>query len=77
MTSKISVSAPGEEVIVSPYTMSASVVAPLIYGGVPVFADVEPETFALDIDAVEKIFPIVTVTILIWKTNASIRTAIP
>src|SRR5580704_168575 len=44
---------PGEEVIVSPYTMSASVVAPLIYGGVPVFADVEPETFALDVDAVE------------------------
>lgn len=39
---------PGDEVIVSPYTMSASVVAPLLYGGVPVFADIEPETFCLD-----------------------------
>jgi perosamine synthetase len=39
---------PGEEVIVSPYTMTASALAPLIYGAVPVFADVEPEHFCLD-----------------------------
>lgn len=39
---------PGDEVIVSPYTMSASAVAPVIYGGVPVFADIDPETFCLD-----------------------------
>jgi dTDP-4-amino-4,6-dideoxygalactose transaminase len=39
---------PGDEVIVSPYTMSASAVAPLVYGGVPVFADIDPETFCLD-----------------------------
>jgi dTDP-4-amino-4,6-dideoxygalactose transaminase len=32
----------GDEVIVSPYTMSACAVAPLIYGAIPVFADVEP-----------------------------------
>ena len=30
---------PGDEVIVSPYTMSASAVAPLVYGGIPVFAN--------------------------------------
>lgn len=44
---------PGDEVIVPPYTMSATALAPLIYGGIPVFADVEPETFCLDVSAVE------------------------
>lgn len=39
---------PGDEVIVPPYTMSATVVAPLFYGGIPVFVDIEPETFCLD-----------------------------
>lgn len=45
---------PGDEVIVPPYTMSASVVAPLMYGGIPVFVDIEPETFCLDLDLVRK-----------------------
>lgn len=31
----------GDEVIVSPYTMSASALAPMIYGAIPVFADVD------------------------------------
>lgn len=49
---------PGDEVIVSPYTMSASAVAPLVYGGVPVFADIDPDTFCLDPESVEaKITP--------------------
>jgi perosamine synthetase len=39
---------PGDEVVVSPYTMSASATAALVYGGVPVFADIEPETFCID-----------------------------
>ncbi|MBI4533560.1 MAG: DegT/DnrJ/EryC1/StrS family aminotransferase [Candidatus Melainabacteria bacterium] len=39
---------PGDEVIVPPYTMSATVMAPLVYGGIPVFADIEPDTFCLD-----------------------------
>ena len=39
---------PGDEVIVSPYTMSASAIAPLVYGGIPVFADIDPETFCMD-----------------------------
>jgi perosamine synthetase len=43
---------PGDEVIVSPTTMSASVMAPLIYGGIPVFVDIEPETFCLNVDEV-------------------------
>lgn len=44
---------PGDEVIVSPYTMSASAVAAVLYGGIPVFADVEDETFCLDPASVE------------------------
>jgi dTDP-4-amino-4,6-dideoxygalactose transaminase len=44
---------PGDEVIVPAYTMSATVVAPLIYGGIPVFADIDPETFTLDLASVE------------------------
>ena len=38
----------GDEVIVSPYTMSACALAPLIYGAIPVFADVDPRTGCLD-----------------------------
>jgi dTDP-4-amino-4,6-dideoxygalactose transaminase len=45
---------PGDEVIVPPYTMSATVIAPLIYGGIPVFVDIEPETFCLDPQAVQR-----------------------
>ncbi len=44
---------PFEEIIVSPYTMSASATAPLIYNAIPVFADVEPEYFCLDIASIE------------------------
>jgi len=38
---------PGDEVIVSPYTMSASALAPILYGGVPVFADIDKDNFGL------------------------------
>lgn len=39
---------PGDEVIVPPWTMSATATAVLAYGGVPVFADIEDRTFCLD-----------------------------
>lgn len=39
---------PGDEVIVSPYTMVASATAALVYGGIPVFADIDPDTFCMD-----------------------------
>lgn len=45
---------PGDEVIVPPYTMSATAMAPLVYGGIPVFADIEPETFCLDPEQVRR-----------------------
>lgn len=45
---------PGDEVIVSPYSMSASATAPIIYNAVPVFADIEDEFFCLDPKSVEQ-----------------------
>ena len=38
---------PGDEVIVPPLTMSATVMAPLIYAGIPVFADFDQEYLRL------------------------------
>lgn len=45
---------PGDEIICPPLTMSASVIAGLTYGVLPVFADIEPGTFCLDPAAVER-----------------------
>lgn len=39
---------PGDEVIVSPWTMCASATAILHWNAIPVFADIEPNTFNLD-----------------------------
>ena len=39
---------PGDEVIVPPYTMSASATAILANGAVPVFADIDEKTFCID-----------------------------
>ena len=44
---------PGDEVIVTPYTMSASATAALVYGGVPVFVDIDPVTYCLESKGVE------------------------
>ena len=39
---------PGDEVICSPYTFSASIFGILYKGAMPVFADINPETFQID-----------------------------
>ena len=46
---------PGDEVILPPYTMSATAMAPLIYGGIPVFADIEKDTFCIDPKSVKNL----------------------
>lgn len=43
---------PGDEVITTPYTMSATTSAILMTGAVPIFADIEDETFGLDPESV-------------------------
>lgn len=45
---------PGDEVIVPPYTMSASATAVLMNGAVPIFADIDPDTFCVNPSSVEK-----------------------
>ena len=44
---------PGDEVICSPYTMSASATSVLFYGGIPVFADIDPQTYNIDPKSIE------------------------
>jgi perosamine synthetase len=45
---------PGDEVIVSPWTMAASATAILHWNAIPVFADISREDFCLDIHATER-----------------------
>lgn len=45
---------PGDEIIVSPYTMSASATAALIYGGIPIFSDIEEDCFCIDPADIER-----------------------
>jgi len=45
---------PGDEVIVSPFTMSASATAAIVYGAIPVFADIDPEIFCITPESIEE-----------------------
>jgi len=44
---------PGDEVIVSPYSMAISATAPLFYGAIPIFADIEEDYFCIDAKSIE------------------------
>lgn len=46
---------PGDEVVVSPYTMVASVTCALVFNAVPVFADIDPETFCISPRTIEAV----------------------
>lgn len=45
---------PGDEVIVSPWTMTASATAILVWNAIPVFADIERDSYNLDPSSIEK-----------------------
>jgi perosamine synthetase len=44
---------PGDEVIVPTWTMCATATAVLHWGGIPIFADIDPDTFTIDVKSVE------------------------
>lgn len=46
---------PGDEVICSPYTMSASATCALVYGAVPVFADIDPDIFCITAESIRRV----------------------
>lgn len=56
---------PGDEVIVSPWTMSATATAILIWGGIPVFADIEKQFYGLDPERVEALITPKTKAIMV------------
>lgn len=45
---------PGDEVIVTPWSMTCSATAPLLYGAIPIFADIEKDYFCLDPKSIEE-----------------------
>jgi dTDP-4-amino-4,6-dideoxygalactose transaminase len=56
---------PGDEVIVSPYTMSASAVAPLLYGATPVFADIDPKSYCISPETIGRVLSPLTKAIVV------------
>jgi len=45
---------PGDEIIVTPWTMSASAMAILHWNAIPIFADIDPLTFNIDLRSIEE-----------------------
>jgi perosamine synthetase len=45
---------PGDEVLVTPYSMSASATAIVMHNGIPVFVDIDDKTFNIDPEAIKK-----------------------
>ncbi|MDT8375588.1 MAG: DegT/DnrJ/EryC1/StrS family aminotransferase [Mariprofundaceae bacterium] len=45
---------PGDQIIVSPWTMCATATSILVWNAIPVFADIEKETFNLDPESIRK-----------------------
>lgn len=46
---------PGDEIITTPWTMAATATAILHFNGIPIFADIDPNTYNIDPAAVEKL----------------------
>lgn len=59
----------GDEVIVPNYTMIATPNSVKMFGAVPVFVDVEPETLCLDLAAVERAITLKTKAIMFVSAN--------
>lgn len=60
---------PGDEVIVPDYTIIASATAASFIGAKPIFADIEPKAFALDVDQVRQRLTHKTKAIILVSIN--------
>ncbi len=56
---------PGDEVIVSPFSMSASAAPVLLYGATPVFADIDPRTYCISAETIRQVLTPRTKAILV------------
>lgn len=45
---------PGDEIIVTPWTMTATATAIIVWGGVPIFSEIDHNTYCLDINKIEE-----------------------
>ena len=45
---------PGDEVIVPAYTFIATATAPLVVGAIPIFVDIDPDTYNIDVRRIEE-----------------------
>jgi perosamine synthetase len=67
---------PGDEIITTPWTMAATATAILHFNGIPVFADIDPDTFNIDPECVEQLITSRTRAVLavdIFGQSADIR----
>ena len=46
---------PGDEIITTPWTMAATATAILHFAGIPIFADIDPDTFNIDPESVRRL----------------------
>lgn len=60
---------PGDDVIVPDLTMAASATAVLLAGGKVVFADIDPDTFCLDLDRAEQMISARTRAVMFVSLN--------
>ena len=59
----------GDEVIIPNYTMIATPNAFKLFGAIPVFVDVEPETLCINIEQIEKVISRKTKAIVLVSAN--------
>jgi perosamine synthetase len=55
----------GDEVIVTPYSMTCSATVPMMFGAFPVFADIEPDYYCMDPKSIESKFTEFTKAVIV------------
>ena len=45
---------PGDEIIVTPWTMTATATAIIVWGGIPIFSEIDHNTYCLDVKKIEE-----------------------